>query len=163
MSNEVLTQVVTGMFIIGSSVISALLTYCFNQKSERKKRRFKKIDELKLWISNLSIVGFMQSVEYYEVRYLMDNQEKQQLDSQITIISSRYEEFHAELDADFHEWKRIWDMTLVTGSPSKIEPVAYYATMKDLMHKRYMLETQKNLAGLKEIMIAALCRRENTL
>lgn len=163
MSDQLYTQMMMGIFPIISATISAMLTYYFSQKLERNKRRFKKIDGLKLWVTNLSIGGFMQSVEYYEIRYLMNNQEKKKLDSQIAIVTSKYDKSHTELDNDFQEWKKAWDMSLAAGSPSKTEPISYYTTMKELMHKRYMLETQENLANLKEVMIATLCRSENNL
>lgn len=98
MNTEIYAQITIGLFTIISGVVSALLTNYLNQKSERNKRRLHRISELKSWVSNLSIFGFMQSVEYYEIRNLMNNQEKEPLDNQINIVNSKYKELHTALD-----------------------------------------------------------------
>jgi hypothetical protein len=163
MSPDILNQITIGTFTIASGAISSFLAYYFSQKSERKKRRYNKINKLKLWVSNLSIFGYMQSVEYYEIRNLMSAQEKQKLENEINIITSQYDKQHSELDADFEEWKKTWDMSIARGGSPQVDPLAYYSTMKQLMHKNYGLGTQENLVRLKEIMMTALCRAEDKL
>ena len=163
MSPGILNQITIGTFTIVSGAISSFLTYYFSQKSERKKRRYNKIKKLKLWVSNLSIFGFMQSVEYYEIRNLMNAQEKQKLENEINIITSQYNKQHSELDAGFEEWKKVWDMSIARGDSPQVEPLAYYSTMKNLMHQNYELRTQENLVRLKETMMTALCKSENKL
>ncbi len=141
---EVLQQIVT----VAGMLISAGTTYYFTKLERRRQYRIDRVNRLKKFISGLTIFGYMQAPEYYEIRALMNDSEKSQVNNITNTINDKYQ-------SQYENEKGTLEIAK-TGA----NPISTVEQLHSMIYATVEKNCLEDLVKLKEIMMLAILREE---
>jgi len=139
-----------GIFLLKKS--QKFLTNLYRNLCKKNNFKRKKLNELKTYVSDMNVFGFLSHSSYYEIRDLFSNEEKEKAETLVNEINNKFaSNFNAPGAQEMFNLSKNSNDPRTLGMSSRI---------RETLTKRSMIDASEDLVKLKEIMMSAILREE---